>query len=579
MSFLKKQSVLILIAIAIAFFISNQVLGPILENNNVVQDDFRQCCFWFWQWWDPELFKDDFFAPMYNSHIVRTPLLLALYRVAPFLTDNLIYFSKLLVYIICLATGAYGFLFFQALLDKYKSFSEKTFDFCVFGNKLRSIDIWALVFTTTLMVTVWCTDHVTAAHSRSFVWLGILIYMFYKVKGMNLKANVASFVMLFISPHAFLINFAMEFYSQAINYKTKLLDFKRHDFLAWLGSGLSTAFLYLVVFKDIKTQGVGTQFSVAEMKELAEFNPGGRHPIFGSSIADGSWWTNEHWGLGIGYLPISKVIIFAFWIALAYLAIIVFNKLRKKEIVFFNKLSVIFNSVPAQLLYAAISLYFASQILFPVLYLPSRYVAVPALLLSLIAINLGLGTLAASISNDFPEKFRAAFLVLVLLIGAQYFYASYKPFYHPRYVKIEDAVRQQLSSIPKDSLIAAHPILVDLNVASITTKRKVFVDYERSMAYTKESLDEIRRRNYVAIDMTYAETQEEFVKLAKANGITHFLAYYPFYSPSYLSQPRYMKPYNEYLRKIIAKKSGFFVKNFLDLNQQSYMLISIDSLK
>lgn len=576
----KEQGYGILLSILIAMAISLPIIGPIANNDLIVQDDFRQCCFWFWKWWDPELFQNDFFAPMYNSHIVRTPLLYLIYKIAPIFSKSLIAYTKILVIFIIILTAVFAFLFMQAFLEKYPSFNEKFGTFNSFGISFRVIDLVALIFSETLIVTTWCTDHITAAHSRSFVWFGLLAYMYFKLINKDLTANLFSLVLLFLSPHAFLVNFAMEFFSQLIKYKSKLIDFKRLDFLAWLGSALVTAFTYLVLFKDVQTQGVGTPFTVAEMKTLPEFNPGGRHPIFGSSIWDGSWWTNEHWGLGIGYLPISEIIKYGFYISIVYLLLIAYEKGRKqkKPAIFYTSFSKIFSSLPALLLYAGISLYFASQLLFPKLYLPSRYVAVPSLLLSVIVLLLVLVIWGYQISQELPKSISRNFLVALLIISGVFYWSHFKKFYHTRFVTITPQVNQVLETLPKDSLIASHPMLPDINVASITAKRKIYIDYERSMAYTKESLTEIRRRNEIALKMTYAPTKEEFLRLAQAEGITHFIAYYGFYSPQYKQMPVYLEPYNGLLRNLLSYQGKFFLEDYMEKSGQQYMIIEIKNL-
>ncbi len=576
----KQQTYNILISLIIAFFISWEVISPILTNELVVQDDFRQSLFWLWHLWDPELFTNDFFTPIYSTLVQKVPLLYLLFKIAPFFCSSIIFYSKFLVLIIAVATGLMAFLFFQALLANYNSFNEKLGELKFLGLNFKLIDIWALCFSTILITTAWCTDHLSAAHSRSFVWLGILAYMYFKLIHKPIAAASVCFISIFLSPHAFLICFAMEFFYGIIKYRSAFINFKQKEFLLWFINGAVTAFTYLVLFKDIKTQGVGTAFTVAEMKALPEFNPGGRHPIFGSSIWDGSWWTNEHWGLGIGYLPISSIIKYAFIAGIIYLISILISKKNKKNI-FHNSFSAIFASVPATLLYAAISLYIASQLLFPILYLPSRYLAVPSLLLSVISLTLMLGIWLRDLAQELPKSLsnRVFALALVITTGA-YWNIAHK-FYHTRYVSISPEVNAALSQTPKNSLIAGHPILPDINVASITSKRSVFVDYERSMAYTHESLAEIRRRNEVALRMTYAKSKEEFLKLADDNGITHFLALYNLYQKPYIDNPSYMEPYNALLRELVKLNPGesFFLERFMAEKHIGYMVVDINDIR
>ena len=125
------------------------------------------------------------------------------------------------------------------------------------------------------------------------------------------------------------------------------------------------------------TLGIGESFTAAEMRSLPEFNPGGRHPIFGSSLWDGSWWRNEHWGLGIGHLPIGPVVFIALTGVAAYLLL----RARRKSPT--PELKDWLSSAPLVLFCSSAALYFVARISFPVLYMPSRYTAVPLLLLTI----------------------------------------------------------------------------------------------------------------------------------------------------------------------------------------------------
>lgn len=558
--------------ILISFKISWDVIGPALNNNLIVQDDFRQCCFWFWSAWDAELFKNDFFVPMYQAQASKSPLLLAIYRIAPLLSDNLIFYSKFLSLIIAVLTSITSFQFIKTFLVNYQAFN-KNFS-AIFIKQFTLIDLISIIFSSLITITIFCTDHITVSHARSFIWLFIFIYFTLKLKNYCIWANLLILFSLGLTPHAFLIIFVMEGIDQVLEYKYDFIDLKRKSFLYLAGNALIAGLFHLFFLGGKQTQGVGTPFSVAEMKKLAEFNPGGRHPIFGSNLFDGSWWTNEHWGLGIGYLKISEVVIWTFWLVLIYLFL--YLSLKRRNIIFYNSFHSILKSKPAILLYASLSLYFFAQFLFPILYMPSRYIAVSLLLLSLLTMTILSAIWSYEIAQIISKKKTSLIMGLMMISLTSGFWMYFKNSYHARYVSIDGRINSLLESLPKNSLIAGHPLLPDLNVASITSKRSIFVDYERSMAYTKESLAEIRRRNEVALKMVYARDRNEFVSLAKANGITHFLAHYYFYAPEYLQKPVYMKPYDTLLSELcVLDDRKYYLQIVLEANKQSYFLIDI----
>lgn len=542
------------IAILIAFAVAWENIGPVISNDNVVQDDFRQSCFWLWQYWDPELFKNSFYTVMYKSLMIRTPLLHLIYMSAPLLTENLLFFSKAFALIISIASSIFAYLYFNNLTK----------------NRLLS-----LAFTLAMTTVFWCTDHISSAHTRAFTFIGIFAHMYYKGIGKDLWAAITSFILIFISPITFLICMAMEFFHLLIKYlpQIKSINFKAKETMQDLGlfvfNNLTVAFMYLVLFKDISTMGSGESFSVAKMKTLAEFNPGGRHPIFGSSLFDGSWWNNEHWGLGVGYLKISNIIIFAL------LAVIVYIAVQYKEINF-KELA---KSTTATLLYSSIFLYIAAQVTFPLIYMPSRYIAVPSLILSAVLLFLLVGKFAEFLSNFVKNQTLATALIVISGFG---FWLYYHNYYHARFVSIKPNARAKFATLPKDALIASHPLLPEINTAAITSKRMVFADYERSMSYSPITLQEIRRRNVEALRMTYASSVPELKTIMKRNNVTHFFISDAVYSPGYLSKPYYMEPYNQILRRIIKekldKKQKFTLQEYMRKKNSRYALISVDKL-
>jgi len=557
-----------ILAVIISSFIHYQVLGPILFDDNVVQDDFRQSFFWLWQYSDPGLLQKSFYKEMYISNTVRTPIFQLLFMIYPFFTQNLIYYSKLITLITAIISSISAFLFFR---------------------KLSGESYLGFIFASFISVVFWSTDHISAVGQRAFLYFGLFLFMYLNLIGKKYFASLFNLMLLFLSPIAFLICFTMQvidlFFQnfQTLRYPIRFFRdiIKSKDFFFILINAVTVIYTYLVLFKDLPTQGVGKQFTLAEMKLTPEFNPGGRHPIFGSSIWDGSWWTNEHWGLGIGYLKISEILIGAF-VLVVFFAVTEF--LSKKSILKSN-IGEFIHSEPFKLFLASISLFIASQILFPLLYMPSRFIALPSLILSSILIILLLNYYTSSIlKNIFASNKNQKIIyfskIVLLIIFVFYFWNNYKNFYHPRYVSINPQVKHAIELTPKDSVIAGHPLLPDLNSVEILCKRAVFADYERSMAYTQKTLNEIRMRNIVSLEMVYAKNKQEFLRLAKANGITHFLAHYYFYTPQYLANPVYMKPYDEIIRELckINENEKFYIQGLLENKQSQYELIDINEL-
>jgi len=561
-------SLWLILTILVTFLVHWQLLGPILFDDNVVQDDFRQSFFWLWQYADPSLLQKSFYKDMYLSNTIRTPVFQLLFLIYPFFTSNLILYSKLITLFTAILSSLVAYLFFRKLSNDYQL---------------------SFVFACFMSIVFWCTDHISAVGQRAFLYFGLFLFMYLKLNGRKTLASLLNLFLLFLSPIAFLICFSMQglellFDIFSNKQKTNFIFqklFKSKDFLLLILNAVCVSFTYLVLFKDLPTQGVGKQFTKVEMKLIPEFNPGGRHPIFGASIWDGTWWTNEHWGLGIGYLKISELLIIAFFLLVFF---IITESLSKKSI-FKSKLKFLIVSQPAQLFFSSIILYGASQILFPILYMPSRFLGLPLLIVSSILIVLIVNYYICEILQMFIPAKNSSLIFPKLKFAILFFllfnsWNHYKNFYHPRYVSINPQVRNAIALTPKDSIFAGHPLLPDLNSIEIFCKRAVFADYERSMAYTQKTLDEIRLRNIISLKMVYAKNKEDFISLANQYGITHFLAHYYFYSPEYLNNPVYMKPYDEVLRELTKKNNQqvFYVQTLLDSRHSQYEIIEISKL-
>ena len=562
----------LVLAGVLGLLIALQVLGPVLDNTAIVQDDFRQTNFWFWQFWDSSLFQDDFFAETMQEGFKMTPLYLFIWKkIMPAFFSDLIYASKFYALVLSLLGSLVAFLLIERLTNAKNIFLS-------------------LSFVLTISVVFWCTDHVSAAHVRSSVWLLLLLYLWFKSSGRDIASGLLCLPMLFFNPTAFLICMGAEGYSWLANAKNKILT---NTFYIGVLNAVVTILFHFVYRGGVKFNGLGKTLSASDMKLLAEFNPGGRHPVFGSTLWDGSWWTNEHWGFGYGYLEISKVVFIAIAIIILYLVLV-----RPS----FAQLKIYLESSPALLLFSALTLYLIAQPLFPLLYFPSRYISVSTILISIIVSFLCISQillkfwskktvndklsrterrkLEKSNSNSNQENTKAHFLyhATVFVMIAAAFWWHFSKFYHPRFVSMNPQVLEFISKLPPDSMIAGHPILPDLNSASILTKRMVYVDFERSIGFTDLSIEEIRKRTRIALAMTYAKSKEEFVALARENGISHFIAYYDLYAPAYLANPRYINPFNEYLRELTRINPGekFYLQKFLEAKGTRYMILNLE---
>jgi len=331
----------------------------------------------------------------------------------------------------------------------------------------------------------------------------------------------------------------------------------------------SVAFMYLFLFKDIKTMAIGKTFTLEEMKRLPELNPGGRHPIFDGELLNGNWFSSVHWGLPLGGLDTDLIIILLL-IFIPIFSYLFFNK---------NKIPSILRSNALILFYSSIALYILAQITFPTLYLPNRYISIPWLLLVLLLPFLFIKEFLVFLRKKKIAYTNVIYLLLIICLSIVLYFT--RMLREPGFVAMTPEIKAATEVLPKDSIIAAHPDLHDINMVDVITKRTAFVDRERSVAYSKETLGEIRRRTIETFKMTYATSKDELIKLMEINGVTHILAHKQFYRPKYLDNPIYLEPYNKTLKLIISenREKGFYLKSLLKKRCEKYFLISLEELK
>lgn len=534
------------ISILLGFIVSLINISPVLFKNNIVQDDFNQSYFWVWTYWDKDLFKDYFFVEMYQSHLVRTPLLNFIFHLGPYITDNLIFFSKLLAMFVGTLSTFFAYLFFFSLTK----------------NKFLTF-----VFTLTMSFVFWFTDHVPNGCTRSYLWAGLYGYMYFKLSGKNLIASILNFVLLFVSPFTFLLCLGMEFFNLILRLDLKnLLSSIKNNFISMFAlsfNALAAAVLYLVIFKEIKTQGSGKTFSLNEMRYLPEFNIYGRHNIFGVINGTNPWYNNKHWGLPLGELNVFHLILF-----IIISILIAFYLCRNK-----NKVKNIFTGPVIALLYSSLSLYFMAQVFFPLLFMPNRYIMVPLLLLvTLLPFLFFCEILRKCEKNNFLKIEIITICLIAIFI--------FKSTNHSQFVEMNAQIKHLVEVLPKDSVIASHPNLIDLCLTPAVTRRMSFVDKERSIAYSMPELKEIRRRTKVSFKIIYSGSKEEIVSLMKKNKIDYLLVNSNFYKKKYLDSPWYYRPYNKFLRELIKsnKEKGFYLQKLLKQKNEKYILIELNEL-
>lgn len=502
--------------------------STILFKHNVVQDDARQVISLLINYWEPDAYgsHNDFFAQFYAPAQNKT-LIPFIYKILSFFTPTIVFANKLLAILVALASSLFAYLYTRELFAK------------------NSI---AIAFSSVFATLIWCGDDVASGTSRSFAFLCLFAYLYFRKKEQQKIITLVQVLSIFLYPPIYLILIVSEGLIWLINRKKDILV------------SLAISSLPLIIFYLIPKLFFAADFemlSADELKSLPHLQPGGRHPVFGLSPSSTEYWLSEHWGLGI-FSP-GRVYVTA--LGFISLAIYTLSKLFNKSINLssFKFSELIQNDIEIKALaIASIGLYIDAQILFPLLYYPSRYVMTSLLIIALIY----LFKLVNLLSSKTNQKTQIAIAAIITILGFGYLRQYYAANFHTIPQEVVDNIRK----IPADSLIAIMPTNDISSTIPITTGRAVFVDHERAYFGSQEYLDEMSRRHKEVFEIFYSNSSNEILEIAKRNNISHLILSRDAYMAYFVYDPKYFKPYDQLLKEAIRGAKGIiFAKIFAEL--------------
>jgi len=308
----------------------------------VVQDDARYHIVWLQRLIDPDLFPNDFMADYYSA--IQGIGFRAFYSAAAALGLEPLFFAKLVPLLLAMVATAY--LFWVALF-------------------ILPLPICGALTTFILNQNIWIRDDLSSASPRAFVYPLFSAFLYYLLKGNQLLCLVSLFILGLFYPQMALVGVGI-LTLRLVRWqglKPKLPN-RWKDYVVWMVALVMTGGTLLFFSHQVEAQA-GRLTSLAEMRTWPEFQPGGRGEYFGLPFL--SFWFD---GLSGMRFPLYPPII---WLG-AMLPLIVWKVPR-----FFYRAFPLSSSVTTQvqvlgqLFVASMSLFFLSHIIFPTLYLPSRY--------------------------------------------------------------------------------------------------------------------------------------------------------------------------------------------------------------
>lgn len=292
---------------------------------------------------------------------------------------------------------------------------------------------------------------------------------------------------------------------------------------------------------------IGPPLTYEQAMQLPEFGPGGRLAMYGEGL--GGYWLRDHrtglgWSAGVlGFIGASVLLVwrgdgarripFAAW-AMMLVGFGLWSAMR---------------AFPEDLMFG--------------LYLPNRHARWAIGVFGIMAISAGASVAvdhlrrrkSGSIVDSWNRLRIAIAIVAPVAVAAATIPYGIAVWRQPVDRDLEN-VYAFLATLPKDTLVAAHPDLADF--VPVRTRRSVLTSTEISMAWMDGYYRVMKPRVEASLRAAYAVTAEELDAELTPLGVDVMLT-----GPSVWQKSGYFKPFDELFNVLIerGRSSGFVLKN------------------
>ncbi|MEO0846458.1 MAG: hypothetical protein AAFY50_08525, partial [Cyanobacteria bacterium J06648_1] len=307
----------------------------VFSQEYIVQDDVRQHVVWLQRFIDPELFTNDIIAEYFSG--LATWGFKTLYFLAAKLGVEPILLAKILPPVLAFIATIYLYLFTLEIFPVPMA----GFISSLLGNQL-----------------MWLNDDLTSATARAFLCPLFAAFLYYLARGSIIPCLILMLLQGWFYPHVLLIEVAILSLG-LLTFKGKLpLNFssQKQPYIWWI-AGLIIAAIALYPITQ-KPPELATSVTAEQMRQMPEFDLGGRTPFFGVGWLN--FWFSGSSGLS---LPLFPTIV---WSGLALPWLFKSNSPLVKLIT--SKIAIIYQTILASLL-----MFTLAHLMLPTLHLPSRF--------------------------------------------------------------------------------------------------------------------------------------------------------------------------------------------------------------
>jgi hypothetical protein len=520
----------------------------VFNQEYIVQDDTRQHVVWLQRFIDADLFPHDLIADYFSG---LAPIGFKFtYLFAAKLGCEPILLAKLLPPVLAIMTTIYLYLFTLQILPI----------------------AWA-GFISSLLINqlIWLNDDLVSATPRAFVYPLFAAFLYYLSLDSLLPCLIIMLLQGLFYPHIILIEMVI-LSLRLISLRSNIISFtNKQKYYLWWIAGFIVAAIALYPMSQ-KPPELATTVTALQMRQMPEFNLGGRSPFF--TVGWLKYWFAGSSGLT---LPLFPTLVWSGltlpWLLNKKLPI---TKLVTKKI-----------SILTQVIIASLLMFILAHILLPKLHLPSRYtyhtiqfvLAISTGIVLTIWLDIGQRWLKNKPQFNLLEKTKIALVTLFALttvIFPAIPYVSINWFQDWR-VGTATEIYQYLAQQPKDILVAS--LSTEVNNIPAFSQRSILVGDEFALAYHPAYYNQIKQRTIDLLQAQYSPELKILQSFIRQYHVDYLLLDHNAFTAQYLLAKNWLinSSWKEQTQKAIAQLKSEYSPALREINP-SCSIISTKTL-
>ncbi|NQU73782.1 MAG: hypothetical protein HQ547_03620 [Candidatus Omnitrophica bacterium] len=521
--------------ILLAFLVGIYSQWASFFNQYVINDDVNQHIYWMQQFQDNGLFRNDLLTEYAKNY--QPWGFVALYYILSFIVDPMIV-SKVIPIILLMVSSLYLFRLVRHITNDYAGF------------------LAASIF----IVTPIYLNRMIGGEPRAFGYPLLIILLYYLVRKEYLKSSFVLILQCLFYPIVFLLSILTYLFT-LIKMQHKEIFFdkaitqRKYFIIAVMICGVILCSKYIISYNP----SIGRIVTREQMVGNSEYYFKGRvrilptPPLFQQirrSLQEGMVFSKifNRSAKMISLKPGEFDNKLIFLITILFL---IAETIRKKLIF---PIEIMFLFISSVLMYIIADLFLFK------LFLPIRYLSYSLPLISLIICAIAIGQLIIKIKSVRIKK--AAQILILILIFLNVSSQRSNGLTNTSYNK---SLYSYLNSLPKETVIAAHPVLAN-NIPTFA-QRKVFINYELSHCVFDNYWKTIKKRTFDFFDAYYSEDPSFIYEFCERNGIDYLVIDKRHFTEKYLRGSIYIEPFSTYVKNITRKRKKFFLDTIPEENK------------